>query len=264
MRTLRMIGLIAAASLATAGCAEVGEAPAEEPATQEESMPRVLVAGATGRTGSLVVAELLAQGYPVRAFVRSTAKAAERLGPDVEAVQGDLKDPDSIAAAMDGVGAVINAAGAGAASGDESNTPEMVDYQGARNLAEAAAAAGVAQYVLVSSRGATHDDHYLNQMFDNVLIWKRRGEEAVAASGVAYTIVRPGGLGEGPGGNQTIIFEQGDTRLENIWINRADVARVCVAALANEDARNKVFEIHAEDGEPQSDFAAEFASLSGA
>lgn len=264
MRSLRMIGLIAAASLLTTGCEQGGEAPAEEPAAPAESMPLVLVAGATGKTGSLVVAELQAQGYAVRAFVRSTAKAAERLGPDVEAVQGDLRDPDSIAAAMDGVGAVINAAGAGGNSDDENNTPERVDFEGARNLAEAAAAVGVEQYVLVSSRGATHDDHVLNRMFNNVLIWKRRGEEAVAASGVPYTIVRPGGLADDPGGNQAIIFEQGDTRLENIWINRADVARVCVAALANEDARNKVFEIHAEDGEPQSDFAAEFASLSGA
>ena len=261
MRSLRLTGLLAAAALMTAACGQGGEAPAEDNAVREEARPLVLVAGATGRTGSLVVAELQAQGYPVRAFVRDTAKAAERLGAEVEAVAGDLKDPDSIAAAMDGVGAVINAAGA--TGGGADNTPEKVDFEGARNLAEAAAAAGVGQYVLVSSRGATHEDHYLNRMFNNVLIWKRRGEEAVAASGVPYTIVRPGGLGDAPGGDQTIIFEQGDSRTENIWITRADVARVCVAALANEDARNKVFEIHAEDGEPQSGFAAEFASLSG-
>ena len=263
MRSLRTIGILAAAALMAAACGQGGEAPAEESAAREEQKPLVLVAGATGKTGSLVVAELQKQGYPVRAFVRSTAKAAERLGPDVQAVQGDLKDTASIAAALDGVDAVINAAGAGVEGGAD-NTPEKVDYEGARNLAEAAAAARVGHYVLVSSRGATQEDHYLNRMFNNVLIWKRKGEEAVAASGIPYTIVRPGGLGDNAGGNQTIVFEQGDDRTEGIFINRADVARVCVAALANEDARNKVFEIHAEDGEPQSDFAAEFASLSGA
>ena len=263
MRSLRLIGLFASAALMAAACGEGGEAPAVETEAQEESKPLVLVAGATGKTGSLVVAELQKQGYPVRAFVRSTAKAAERLGPDVQAVQGDLKDTASIAAALDGVDAVINAAGAGVEGGAD-NTPEKVDYEGARNLAAAAAEAGVGHYVLVSSRGATQDDHYLNRMFNNVLIWKRRGEEAVAASGIPYTIVRPGGLGDNAGGDQTIVFEQGDDRTEGIFINRADVARVCVAALANEDARNKVFEIHAEDGEPQSNFAAEFASLSGA
>lgn len=262
MRALPLLTGLLAAALLAAGCQQSGEAPAEATEPAEAPKPLVLVAGATGGTGSLVVAELQKQGYPVRAFVRDTAKAAERLGPDVEAVAGDLKDVASIAAALEGVGAVINAAGAGV-DGGEDNTPEKVDYEGARNLAEAAYAAGVGQYVLVSSRGATMDDHYLNRMFNNVLIWKRKGEEAVAASGIDYTIVRPGGLGEGEGGKQTIVFEQGDTRNEGIFINRADVARVCVSALANEDARNKVFEIHAEDGEPQTDFAAEFASLSG-
>ena len=262
MRPLKLIGLLAAASLIAAACGQSVEAPDGEAAAEEQSKPLVLVAGATGGTGSLVVAELQKQGYPVRAFVRDTAKAAERLGADVEAVAGDLKDPASIAAAMDGVGAVINAAGA-SASGGPDNTAEKVDFEGARNLAEAALGAGVGQYVLVSSRGVTDDDHYLNRMFNNMLIWKRRGEEAVAASGVPYTIVRPGGLSDDPGGNQTVIFEQGDTRSEGIWITRADVARVCVSALAHDAALNRVFEIHAEDGEAQADFGAEFASLSG-
>ena len=261
MRPIKLIGFLAATSLIAAACGQSGEAPAEEPAAQEESKPLVLVAGATGGTGSLVVAELIEQGYPVRAFVRSTARAVERLGTDVEAVVGDLKDPDSIAAALEGVGAVINTASASVSGGPE-NSAEHVDFEGARNLAEAALAAGAGQYVLVSSRGVTDDDHYLNRMFNNILIWKRRGEEAVAASGIPYTIVRPGGLSDDPGGMQTIIFEQGDTQSEGIWITRADVARVCVSALAHEAALNKVFEIHAEDGEPQADFAAEFASLS--
>ena len=261
MRTLVSLPAAVAASLLIAVSGQVGTAEAEEAAAEEDMKPLVLVAGATGKTGALVVAQLQAKGYPVRAFVRDTAKAAERLGADVEAVVGDLKDPASIAAALDGVGAVINAAGA-SAGGGPGNTAENVDFEGARNLAEAALAAGAGQYVLVSSRGVTDDDHYLNRMFNNILIWKRRGEEAVAASGIPYTIVRPGGLSDDPGGNQTIIFEQGDTRSEGIWITRADVARVCVAALAQDAALNKVFEIHAEDGEPQADFAAEFASLS--
>ncbi|MDE0680698.1 MAG: SDR family oxidoreductase [Gammaproteobacteria bacterium] len=259
MRPFKLIGFLAAASLIAAACGQSGEAPAEESAAQEQSKPLVLVAGATGGTGSLVVAELVKQGYPVRAFVRNSAKAVERLGADVEAVVGDLKDPASIAAALDGVGAVINTA---SASGGPENSAEHVDFEGARNLAEAALAAGVGQYVLVSSRGVTDDDHYLNRMFNNILIWKRRGEEAVAASGIPYTIVRPGGLSDDPGGKQTVIFEQGDTQSEGIWITRADVARVCVSALAHEAALNKVFEIHAEDGEAQADFAAEFSSLS--
>lgn len=262
MRALQLLpGLMVATFLATA-CQQSGEASGEAAKTADDPKPLVLVAGATGGTGSLVVAELLRQGYPVRAFVRNAAKAAERLGPDVEAAVGDLKNVASIVAALDGVDAVINAAGAGVGGGND-NTPEKVDYEGARNLAEAAQAAGASHYVLVSSRGVTDGNHYLNRMFNNILKWKLKGEEAVAASGIDYTIVRPGGLGDGEGGKQTIVFEQGDNRSEGIFINRADVARVCVAALQHDAARNKIFEIHAADGEPQADFGADFEALSG-
>ena len=262
MRPFKLIGFLAAASLIAAACGQSGEAPAEQAAPREESKPLVLVAGATGGTGSLVVAELIEQGYPVRAFVRSAEKAAERLGADVEAVVGDLRDPASIAATLDGVNVVINAAGSGVPAADD-NMPEHVDFEGARNLADAAAAAGVGHYVLVSSMGATQDDHQLNRLFNNILIWKRRGEEAVAASGIPYTIIRPGGLNDGPGNEQTVIFEQGDLPGLEKAISRADVARVTVAAVKEEDARNKVFEIYARDGEAQTGFSGEFAALGG-
>ena len=262
MQTLRNLTPLLAVAVLNVTFGQTGEASDQTVAPAPDRKPLVLVAGATGKTGSIVVAELQARGFPVRAFVRDAAKATERLGPEVEAVVGDLKDMASIVAALDGVGAVINAAGSGVPAPAD-NTPEKVDFEGARNLAEAAMDAGVDQYVLVSSQGATHDDHPLNKMFNNVLIWKRKGEEALAASGVAYTIVRPGGLSDGPGGVKAIDFQQGDNSAQGDAISRADVARVCVAALEHEDARNKVFEIQARDAEPQTDFAAEFAALAG-
>ena len=262
MRTYLSLPAAVAASLLIAVSGQVAPVQAEEAATEEDMKPLVLVAGATGKTGSLVVAQLKAKGYPVRAFVRSAEKAAERLGADVEAVVGDLRDPASIAAALDGVGVVVNAAGSGVPAADD-NMPEHVDFEGARNLADAAAAAGVGHYVLVSSMGVTHDDHELNRLFNNILIWKRKGEDAVAASGIPYTIIRPGGLTDGPGNEQTVIFEQGDIMGMNKAISRTDVARVTVAAVRDEEARNKVFEIYARDGEPQTGFSGEFAALGG-
>lgn len=262
MRTFTSLPTAVAAALLIAVSGQVGPVEAEEAAAEEDMKPLVLVAGATGKTGALVVAQLQAKGYPVRAFVRNAAKAAERLGSDVEAAVGDLRDPASIAATLEGVAVVVNAAGSGVPAADD-NMPEHVDYEGARNLADAAAAAGVGQYVLVSSMGVTHDDHALNRMFNNILLWKRRGEEAVAASGISYTIIRPGGLNDGSGNEQTVIFEQGDIQGDGKIISRADVARVCVAAIQHEEARNKVFEIYARDGEPQTDFSGEFAALGG-
>ena len=262
MRTFISLPAAVAASLLIAVSGQVAPVEAEEAAAEEDMKPLVLVAGATGKTGVLVVQQLKAKGYPVRAFVRNAQKAADRLGPDVEAVVGDLRDPASIAATLDGVNVVVNAAGSGVPAPDD-NMPEHVDFEGARNLADAAAAAGVGHYVLISSMGATQDDHQLNRLFNNILIWKRKGEEAVAASGIPYTIIRPGGLNDGPGHEQTVIFEQGDLPGLEKAISRADVARVTVAAVKDDGARNKVFEIYARDGEPQTGFSGEFAALGG-
>lgn len=262
MRTFISLSAAVAASLLIALSGQVAPVQAEEAAEEEGMKPLVMVAGATGKTGSLVVQQLRAKGYPVRAFVRNAEKAAERLGADVEAVVGDLRDPASIAATLDGVDVVINAAGSGVPAADD-NMPEHVDFEGARNLADAAAAAGVGHYVLVSSMGVTHDDHALNRMFNNILVWKRKGEDAVVASGVSYTIIRPGGLNDGPGNEQRVVFEQGDIMGDGKMISRADVARVSVAAVKEEEARNKVFEIYARDGEPQTGFSGEFAALGG-
>ena len=109
----------------------------------------VLVAGATGGTGRQIVSELNAAGYRVRAFVRDADSARAVLGKDVEYATGDVRQRPTIDAAMLGVRYVIVAIGA--TRKDPANGPEFVDYQGVRNLAEAAAAGKADQMVLVSS-----------------------------------------------------------------------------------------------------------------
>lgn len=228
-----------------------------EPVEPVSAGELILVAGATGRTGVEIVRELQASGYRVRAFVRDIDSAREKLGDDVEYARGDVRDRATIDAALGGVGALISAIGSG--RGDPSNGPEFVDYGGVKNLAEAAAAADLRQMVLVSSGGVTQEDHILNKMFDNVLLWKFKGEEALRSSGVAYTIVRPGGLTNAPAAEFEVLFLQGDKA--SGAIPRADVARVCVAALDSEDARNKTFEIVSGKNPPSADFAESFAGL---
>jgi uncharacterized protein YbjT (DUF2867 family) len=107
----------------------------------------------------------------------------------------------------------------------------------------------------------TQEDHILNKMFDNVLDWKFRGEEALRASGVPYTIVRPGGLTDEPGGRRSVVFRQGDEGAGTI--PRADVARVCVAALGSVAALNKTFEISSGDTPPSGELADAFIALAG-
>ncbi len=218
----------------------------------------VLVAGATGGTGREIVRELNAAGFRVRALVRDPASARNVLGDSVEYATGDVRQRTTIDAALQGARFVISAIGA--TRKDPANGPEFVDFQGVRNLADASAAAKLDQLVIVSSAGVTRLDHPLNRMFDNVLIWKGKGEDAVRASGVPYTIVRPGGLTSKPGGQSGVRLEQGDKGTG--FIPRGDVARVCVAALKTPAARNRTFELYSAPGSsPDVDWDAAFGRL---
>ena len=206
----------------------------------------VLIVGATGRSGPAMIAALKAGGYSnLYALVRDASTAKTKLSSDIKLLQGDVREPASLRAAMQGVTYIVSSLGANTFN-DPANSPEMVDFQGVRNLAEAAKAAGVRHYVQVSSLGVTNPNHPLNR-FGKVMDWKLKGENALRASGVTYTIVRAGGLADEPGGKSGIRALQGD-KLEGGRITRADVATVCVKALGDRHARNKTFEIVA--GEP--------------
>lgn len=67
----------------------------------------ILVLGATGRVGSLVVAELAAAGHRVGGLVRDPARAAQGWPAGAQMLRGDLADPASVAAAVRGVGTVL-------------------------------------------------------------------------------------------------------------------------------------------------------------
>ncbi len=242
-----VVGALTALSAAFAGAAAA--------ATGDEL---VLVAGATGGTGQQVVARLREQGYGVRALVRDAERAAETLGAGVPLVVADVRDPQSLVPAFDGVTRVISAIGGSEKEGP--NSPEFVDYGGNKNLIDAAGEAGVRQFVLVSSMGVTDEEHVLNRIFGNVLIWKMKAEDYLRASGLPYTIVRPGGLHDKPGGEEQIVFEKADAT-KVVAISRTDVAAVLVAALAHPEAQGKTFSVFTVKEPPTTDWAAKFAAL---
>ena len=197
----------------------------------------VVVAGATGRTGQLIVKHLKAEGYDVRAMVRSLEKGKSVLGEDISMVQADVTDPSTLAPLLEGVDFVISAIGrAGEAS------PEVVDYGGSVALIDAAKAAGIKKFIMVTSGGVTWRVHPLNLLSDNVLKWKRKAEIYLRASGLTHVIVRPnGGLSDDPASANKITFTQKDTFGGKI--SRDDVAVVCVKSLEYQEADNKTFEI---------------------
>ncbi|GLC67258.1 hypothetical protein PLESTF_000534300 [Pleodorina starrii] len=221
---------------------------------------KILVAGATGGTGRAVVEVLAAQGVPVRALVRDPVKASSGsglagLGSTTEVLRGDVFQYGSLPPAMEGCTAVICCTGAG--DPRDPLGPFNVDYQGTLNLIAAAKLRGVRQFVLVSSIGA---DDLLNplNLFWGVLFWKKRAEEELQRSGLTYTIVRPGGLknklGQGEVAGNIVMEGPGSFGVppakKSGSILRSQVAEVCVAALTEPAAANKVVEVIAERGAP--------------
>jgi uncharacterized protein YbjT (DUF2867 family) len=143
----------------------------------------ILIIGASGRLGGIVARRLLADGQPVRALSRTPAKLAALSSAGAEVLAGDLRDPDSLRRACQGVEAVFSAAHGFTGTGGYS--PLSVDDEGVRHLIEAARAAGVGQFVLMSILGA-RDDHPVD-----LFRAKYRAEQALKASGLSATILRP-------------------------------------------------------------------------
>lgn len=169
---------------------------------------KVLVLGSTGGVGQIVTAKLLERGYSVRATTRDEAKAKELFGGAGEALDifvGDTRKAESLTKALEGVDAIVCCTGTTAFPSkrwDGDNGPEQTDYIGTKNLVSAAAAAlpNLKRFVLVSSVGVDRYGSFpfivLNAF--GVLKFKKMGEECLRASGLPFTIIRPGRLTDGP------------------------------------------------------------------
>lgn len=202
---------------------------------------RILVAGATGRTGRFVVADLVQSGMVVRGLTRNPVRAAERFGGDAEWVSGDVRERASLVQLFKGVDRVISALGATERTG--SNTPEAVEYNGTVNLVDLALEAGVKQVVIITSlsAGRVNQDPEIARRFDG-LVWKNKAELYLKDSGMPYTIVGPGGLRDYAGGTQGIEFQSEESITTGV-ISRADVGAVMAESVRTSAALNKTLRI---------------------
>lgn len=135
----------------------------------------ILVGGATGRQGAAVVDELLQRGFAVRALTRKpdSAKAQALRERGVEIVQGDYGDPDSLLAAMAGIQRLFFYSGF-----------SMNEMAEGGNVIAAARESGIQQLVYSSGAAAAPDNGLPGAA-------KLQVEEAIVASGVPYTVIRP-------------------------------------------------------------------------
>ncbi|MEH2075329.1 MAG: NAD(P)H-binding protein [Nostoc sp.] len=199
---------------------------------------KAFVAGATGETGRRIVQELIARNIPVRALVRDIDKARGILSPEAELVVSDVLQPESLNAAL-GDSTVLLVA-TGAKPSFDPTGPYKVDFEGTKNLVDAAKAKGIEHLVFVSSLCTSQLFHPLN-LFWLILVWKKQAEEYIQKSGLTYTIVRPGGL-KNEDNLDAIVMQSADTLFDGS-IPRQKVAQVAVEALFEADARNKIVEI---------------------
>ena len=153
------------------------------------------------------------------------------------------------------------------------DSPEMVEYEGVKNLSsiakkylrprenlsiESIQAHGglpLPQWIMVSSAGVTRPGRpginleeqppavRLNDQLGGILTWKLRGEEVVRSGGLPYTIIRPCALTEKPG-DKLLVFDQGDTMIGQV--SRERIAELCVQLLTLPQGCNKTFEVREE------------------
>ncbi|MEX0153759.1 SDR family oxidoreductase [Microbacterium sp. LMI1-1-1.1] len=211
----------------------------------------ILLVGGTGSIGRHVVAAATRAGHQVRILTRSASSA--------DAVTGDLTDPTTLSAAVDGVDAVIFTHGT---HGGEPGVRD-VDYGGVRNILTAIGSRPV-RIALMTAIGVTVRDGSYNRS-SKAHDWKRRAERLVRASGHPYTIVRPGWFDYNDPDQHKLHFLQGDTRRagnsSDGVIARTQIADVLVASLTSPSADRKTFELVAERGPAQADLEPLFAAL---
>jgi uncharacterized protein YbjT (DUF2867 family) len=198
----------------------------------------VVIAGGHGQIAMHLERLLSVRGDRVRGLIRNTAQAADLRAAGAEPVLCDLEgsDTEAVARAIEGADAIVFAAGAGPGSGAERK--RTMDLGGALNSIEAAELAGVERYVMISAMG-TDDPPPGDEGMAPYLRAKAEADRALEASGLDYTIVRPGGLTDDPGTGLVTIAEHTD-RGE---IPRADVAAVFVACLDTPSTIGQSFDL---------------------
>ena len=157
----------------------------------------MIIAGGHGKIALQLGTMLAARGEQVRGLIRNPDHAADLEAAGVAPVVWDLeRDDPGLAEVISGAGAVVFAAGAGPGSG--APRKQTMDRDGAIRLIDACLQAGVRRYLMISAMGARDAPPSGGGVFGDYLRAKAQADQALAASGLDYTIIRPGALTDEP------------------------------------------------------------------
>lgn len=196
----------------------------------------IIVAGGHGQIALKLLGLLAERGDRARGLIRNPNHSADLEAVGAEAVVCDMEAEDDLAPFIEGADAVVFAAGAGPGSGTERK--RTVDLGGAVKLIDAAKAAGIRRYVMLSAIGSGRPDRWSEQMRPYYEA-KTEADERVAAGGLDHTIVRPGGLTDDAGtGRVSVGDDLGSGR-----VSRDDVAATLAAVLATDSTIGLAFDL---------------------
>lgn len=186
----------------------------------------VIIVGATGTIGRLAVARFLDAGHTVTAFARHPEKL-ELDHPGLSLVAGDALNADDVAAAIAGHDAVVITLGAGL------SRKSKIRSEGTLNVIKGMQAWGVDRLIVQSTLGAHESWDNLNFFWKRIMfgallrpVFKDHElqEMIVRASGLNWTIVRPGAFADGPATHAYVENVPASARNLTLKITRSDVA----------------------------------------
>jgi NADH dehydrogenase len=227
---------------------------------------KVLVVGGTGFVGPKIVHALRAHEYDVRALAHRSEHAARLANWGVELVPGDVTDPASLAAALEGCTHLVHLV---AIIKGRPEDFQAVMVRGTENLVAAAKSAGVQRFVLMSALGTTPESAATVPYYAAKLAMER----TVTGSGIEHTIFRPSFVFGSDGGVLPTFIRQvklpplvpvigpGTQRSQPIWIE--DVAEYFATAIDRPEAANRTFELGGPDTVDWNDLYATIARVLG-
>ena len=205
----------------------------------------VVVAGATGRVGRLVVNEVLARGFNVRAILVppfDSPNQPEFTKKNVELVEGNLTSVESLEKAVEGADYLISAIGSKKPFSKKEN--DKIDNMGNQNLTKAAKAKGLKRIVVVSSNGVGNSRWAISLMhkisMNPILRAKEKSEAFIQSFGMEYTLLRPGGYNEKDLSGEIVFGENGG--LSGL-IGRGGIAKACAEAITHPAMKNRTLEV---------------------